>query len=97
MIAQACRSSCAQSCPREFHAEDSRNRAIENVAAGRTQIIELDEAPIGVLALEGALSDRPWQEVAKRDRLSLLLAVETAERQRHERSAIQCKPRHEQS
>lgn len=27
-------------------------------------------------ALEGALSDRPWQEVAKRDRLSLLLAVE---------------------
>ncbi|WP_212758161.1 TfoX/Sxy family DNA transformation protein [Usitatibacter palustris] len=27
-------------------------------------------------ALEGALSNRPWQEVAKRDRLSLLLAVE---------------------
>ena len=31
-------------------------------------------------ALEGALSDRPWQEVARRDRLSLLLAVETAEK-----------------
>jgi len=27
-------------------------------------------------ALEGALTDRPWQEVAQRDRLSLLLAVE---------------------
>jgi DNA transformation protein len=30
-------------------------------------------------ALEGAISDRPWQEVAKRDRLSLLLALESEE------------------
>ena len=27
-------------------------------------------------AMEGALSDRPWQEVAKSDRLSLLLLLE---------------------
>lgn len=31
-------------------------------------------------ALEGALSNRPWQEVARRDRLSLLLALETLEK-----------------
>jgi DNA transformation protein and related proteins len=30
-------------------------------------------------ALEGALSDRPWQDVAKHDRLSLLLQVEALE------------------
>lgn len=30
-------------------------------------------------ALEGALSDRPWQEVAKQDRLSLLTEVEALE------------------
>lgn len=35
-----------------FHAEESRERAIENVAAGRTQVIELDGAPIGVLRVE---------------------------------------------
>ena len=34
-------------------------------------------------ALEGALSDRPWQEVAKRDRLSLLLAVEQLSKGEH--------------
>ena len=31
-------------------------------------------------ALEGALSGRPWQEVAKSDRLSLLLQVESLEK-----------------
>ena len=31
-------------------------------------------------ALEGALSNRPWQEVARNDRLSLLLALETLEK-----------------
>ena len=30
-------------------------------------------------ALEGALSDRPWQEVAKQDRLRLLIEVESLE------------------
>lgn len=31
-------------------------------------------------ALEGALTDRPWQEVAKNDRLSLMLQVESLEK-----------------
>jgi DNA transformation protein and related proteins len=31
-------------------------------------------------ALEGALSDRPWQDVAKHYRLSLLLQVEALEK-----------------
>lgn len=31
-------------------------------------------------ALEGALSNRPWQEVAKQDRLSLLMQVEEIEK-----------------
>jgi DNA transformation protein len=31
-------------------------------------------------ALEGALSGRPWQEVAKSDRLSLLLQAESMEK-----------------
>lgn len=33
-------------------------------------------------ALEGALSDRPWQEVARSERLSLLLQVESEEKGR---------------
>jgi len=33
--------------------------------------------------LESALTDRPWQEVAKQDRLSLLLQVEAIERGEH--------------
>ena len=32
-------------------------------------------------ALEGALTNRPWQEVARQDRLSLLLQVEDLERE----------------
>jgi DNA transformation protein len=31
-------------------------------------------------AIEGALSNRPWQEVAKQDRLSLLMQVEEIEK-----------------
>lgn len=31
-------------------------------------------------ALEGALSDRPWQDVAKSERLGLLLQVENEEK-----------------
>lgn len=34
-------------------------------------------------ALEGALTDRSWQEVAKQDRLSLLLQVESLEKGEH--------------
>ena len=34
-------------------------------------------------ALEGALSNRPWQEVARNDRLSLLLALEALEKGEH--------------
>lgn len=33
-------------------------------------------------ALEGALTNRDWKEVAKRDRLSLLTQLETAETRR---------------
>ena len=34
-------------------------------------------------ALEGALSNRPWHEVAKHDRLSLLLHLESVEKGEH--------------
>ena len=35
-----------------WHEEESRKRAIDNVAAGRTQVIELSGVPIGVLRVE---------------------------------------------
>jgi len=34
-------------------------------------------------ALEGALTDRPWRDVARNDRLSLMLQVESLEKGEH--------------
>jgi recombinational DNA repair protein RecR len=54
---------------------DNRSKPVINLAT----LPNLGPKSAQMLALEGALSGRRWQEVAKHDRLRLLLALEDVE------------------
>lgn len=54
--------------------------AVGAYVAVKTQAKSLNPSLNLLWALEGALTQRPWQVVAREDRLSLLTALEAAEK-----------------